>query len=133
MNTYDYLKTLDLNDIYSLDDNTQILNELISISEILKQYLLLDFERLTIEPKTIEILGVEYDNPYYRQSATGIIYKIHFLNEENFKINIEVLVDFHKILINTKGKAKSIELHDFDSKILSKHNYEFKTDLREIL
>lgn len=133
MNTYDYLKTLDLNNVYSQDDNTQILNELISISEIFKQYLLLDFERLTIEPKTIEILGVEYDNPDYRQSATGIIYKIHFLNEENFKINIEVLIDFHKILINTKGKAKNIKLHDLDSKILSKHNYEFKTDLKEIL
>lgn len=84
--SYDYLNNIDFVKIYSNEDKIE--NQLTIISDEIKNFLLNDFEELTFEKKVISTLAIEYDNPNYRQSATGIIYNLNFTNDENFKIYI---------------------------------------------
>ena len=132
MNTYESLTKIDLQELYSKENDELIITELKIISDNLKKYLLKDFDNILNEPKEITLTEIEYENPNYRQSATGIIYRIHFLNEENFKINIEILIDFQRILIGTVGNPQNNVLKKITSTIISKMNYESKIDLKEI-
>lgn len=132
MNTYDFLAKIDLQKLYAKENDELIISELEIISENLKNYLLKDFDNILNEPKEISLVEIEYENPNYRQSATGFIYKLYFLNEDNFKIHIEILIDFQRILISAKGNPKNSVLKKLDSKINSTKNYECNIDLKEI-
>lgn len=129
--SYDYFNNIDFVKIYSEEDKIE--NQLIIISDEIKNCLLNDFEKLIVEKKIISIVAIEYENPNYRQSATGIIYNLCFTNDENFKIYIEVLVDLGRILICTKGIPGRESLKELNKKIVTKYNHESKTELKEIL
>jgi len=133
MNTYDYLKDIDLIKLYSFEKDNEIHYQLEIIANLLRNHILKDFDKLTSEEKSISNIKIEYENPYYRQSATGIIYFLNFVNDENFKIYIEVLIDFQKILISTKGTSQNRTLKELTANIESKYDYELKTELKEIL
>ena len=72
-NTYQFLKEIDKNALYSSDNDETIVMQLNRLSEELKKYLLIDFEKIIDEEMYISNLKIEYDNVDYRQSATGII------------------------------------------------------------
>ena len=132
MNTYDYLNEIELKKLYSNENNADILSELKLISDDLKKLLLQDFEKIIKAPKNIELTAIEYENPDYRQSATAIILTLKFINEGSFQLYIEILIEYQKILIGTKGNPKSELLERFKSKIESNYNNELKIHLKEI-
>ncbi len=129
--SFDYLNNIDLVKLYS--DENKIENQLRIISDEIKNCLLNDFEKVTFEQKVISSINIEYQNPNYRQSATGIIYTLNFANDENFKIYIEVLIDLSRILICTKGIPEKEPLKELNKKIVAKYNHESKTEFKEVL
>lgn len=129
--SYDYLNNIDFIKLYSREIETE--NQLITIFNDLQNCLLSDFDKILFEKKKISRIKIEYDNPEYRQSATGIIYILNFTDDENFKIHIEVLIDFQRILICTKGIPERETLKELNKKIVVKYNHEAKTELKELL
>lgn len=129
--TYDYLNNIDFIKLYS--DENKIENQLRIISDEIKNHLLNDFDKITYEQKAISLISIEYENPNYRQSATGMIYTLNLANDENFKIYIEVLIDLSRILICTKGIPEEEPLKELNKKIVAKYNHESKTEFKEVL
>lgn len=133
LKTYEYLKKINFGNLYSSELENEIFEKLKIISKDLSEALSEDFKMLSNEIALVKELQIEFDNPNYRQSATGIIQEINFENEENFKIDAEILIDFNKVLISSKGVAQNETLKDLDKKIKIKYNIEQKTELKEIL
>ncbi|MBV6881139.1 hypothetical protein NG800_014360 [Epilithonimonas ginsengisoli] len=133
MNTYDYIKGINLIKLYSSENDNKIKYQLEIIADQLKNQILKNFDKLISEEKSISNIKIEYENPCYRQSATGIIYTLNFANDENFKIYIEVLIDLSRILIYTKGIPEKKTLKELNKKIVAKYNHESKTEFKEVL
>ncbi|TDQ78324.1 hypothetical protein [Sphingobacterium yanglingense] len=130
MNTYEYLKTIDLQKIYLIENDDETIAELKIIGDALQSFLLKDFDAILDDPKEITLTEIEYENPDYRQSATGIIFRLSFPHEESFQLHIEVLIDSGRILVGMKGNPKSDALKRLYLKIKSNYNSELKTDLK---
>ncbi|MBW7676060.1 hypothetical protein [Chryseobacterium chendengshani] len=132
-NTYQFLQEIDKSKLYSSDNDEAIIFELNNFADALKKYILNDFDKIIIEEMTMSKLKIEYDNVDYRQSATGIIYKLNFSKEKEFYIYIEILIDLERILICTKNFPVTDTIKALALKIESKYNHDSKTDLQEII
>ena len=133
LKTYDYLQKINFGNLYSSKSENEIFEKLKNISKDLSETLSEDFKIFSNEKALVKELKIEFDNPNYKQSATGIIQEINFENEENFKIFVDILIDFNRVLISPKGEAQNKTLKNLDKKIKSKYNIELKTELKEIL
>lgn len=91
-----------------------------------------DFDTIVDVPKEITLTGIEYENPDYRQSATGIIFMLSFTDEESVQLYIEALIDFERILVAMRGNPKNDALQRLYLKIKSNYNSELKTDLKQL-
>lgn len=118
-----YLNLENVNDVkVRLKESVQIIHSQISV----------DFESLFGLSLNLEDYHIYFDDEYYRQSATGLILNETILNNDEFKIQIECLVDIERILLKiTKGK----EISDFLEivyRIEKNQNIEGLSELKEI-
>lgn len=109
-----------------------ILRELDKHEKIIRDAISEDFQHLFDKKLNFINSVIYYDDGNYRQSATAIVIKTNILNEEDFQITFEFLIDYNKILVGMKGESVSGHLQTVFNKIERAYNSENKAELKEI-
>lgn len=132
-----YLKSYDtLNKIReSIDlslNNSIILAELSKQEEIIRVVISEDFQHLFNLTLNFINSVIYYDDENYRQGATAVVLKANFVEDQDFLITFEFLIDYNRILVGTKGETISSHLQIVSDKIKRAYNSENKAELKEI-
>ncbi|OJX51058.1 MAG: hypothetical protein BGO88_07655 [Flavobacterium sp. 38-13] len=129
--SYDILNKIRKSIDTSLDDSI-ILAELEKQEKTIRDVISEDFQQLfNIKLNFINSV-IYYDDGSYRQGATAIFLKANILNEQDFLITFEFLIDFNKILVGVKGESVNSHLQTVCNKIEKAYNSENKAELKEI-
>lgn len=132
LKSYDIIHKISESLYLDIQNDDEVLSRLKEKEEILKNVISEDFQIL-FNKKLIFISSVfYYDDMDYRQSATGVFLKATILNEKDFLITFECLIDYNKILVAVKDEYTNNDLQAILGRIRKAYNSEGKAELKEI-
>lgn len=132
MKSYKTIKNISSTLYLGLKDETDVRYRLEDAVQQIHSNLSQDFKGLFGYELSLSGYHIYVDEETYRQSATGLILDETLLNNEEFRLRVEYLIDHEKIWLKvTAGK----EIPDFSQivkRIESVQNSEGLTELKEI-
>jgi hypothetical protein len=131
LKSYTALNKISVSCPYSEDADKDVIAWLQDNTAGLKHALQHDFKALTGLELTINQTVIYYNDPSYRQSATGLFFRAH-LNEPDFKITIECLPDCGKIWVAIKDDPYSGHKKALRDKMPKNYDYENHAELKDI-
>ncbi len=73
-----------------------------------------------------------FNDPTYRQSASACLIEVKFLQDEDFVVLAECLIDHQRIWLKVRQRPSNLLLMDLANRIETKYNQEFLSELKSL-
>jgi hypothetical protein len=132
MKSYETIKEISNGLYLNLQNEDEISIRLQNSVQKIHKQISADFKSMFGEELYLQDYQIYIDDNTYRQSATGLILNEILINNADFKIRIECLIDHGRIWLKVKQGEGIFEFADIINRIGMGQNSEGLSELRDI-